>query len=249
MTSDSNHPVAVVSHASEPVQGAVAARLLSDGYRVVACVHEGEDNAVAVAGPVTGFSGDLSDRGAAERLVEFTLDRFGRVDVLVATPLPFQAHSYGPVSGLLQSGMRLLQPWTNLVEAFAPALTSPNGRIISVVKNTGRYRSGYFRLDTEASEAPQALAHGAVLSLTRQLALEFASRRIRVNAVVTGLIEESIELSKLDAVSRQYLIEEVSLGRFGQAEEVASVVSFLASAASNYVTGDAIDVNGGWWMS
>jgi 3-oxoacyl-[acyl-carrier protein] reductase len=229
------------------VQGAVAVRLISDGYRVISCVNERADSAVDES--MTPFSGDLSDRGTADRLLEFTLHKFGRVDVLVVSPLPSRAHSYGLGSSLLQSGMQLLQPWTNLVEAFAPVLTSPNGRIISIVKSTGRYRSGYFRVDTEASEAPQALAHGAVLSLTRQLALELASRKIRVNAVVTGLIEGSTELSRFDAVSRQYLLEEISLGRFGQAEEVASVVSFLASAASNYVTGDAIDVNGGWWMS
>jgi 3-oxoacyl-[acyl-carrier protein] reductase len=89
-------------------------------------------------------------------------------------------------------------------------------------------------------------------ALTRQLGLELATHRIRANAVAVGWIRgESTQRawSKLNDHERSFVLQEISLGRFGEPDEVAGVIAFLAGEASSYLTGTTIDVNGGWWMS
>lgn len=244
--------IAIVTQVSDPVLAAAVAMLAESGVVVVACdLEPGCARALAEASRlVTAFSGDLALKGECDRLIASTLERFGRIDILVNGPvLPIRIERPFAADALLDAGTAALRPWTNCVEAVEPKLAL-NGRIVSMVTSTGQYRSGYFLPQSQRqSAAGEALANGAILGLTRQLALELAPRGIRVNAVVMGLLEGSREWEQMSAEERGYVLEEISLGRLGTAEEVSGVIAFLASEASNYVTGDAIDVNGGWWMS
>jgi NAD(P)-dependent dehydrogenase (short-subunit alcohol dehydrogenase family) len=126
------------------------------------------------------------------------------------------------------------------------------GQIIHVVSSIGRYRSSWFRGGSErGSRVLQAAVEGALVSQTRQLAFEFASQRIRVNAVAHGWIR-GIPPEPDEALSdeeKEYLLSEISLRRPGEPDEVAAVIAFLAGPASSYITGTVLDVNGGWWMS
>jgi len=91
-----------------------------------------------------------------------------------------------------------------------------------------------------------------VLALTRELAFELAAAGVYVNAVVPGLIETKEakrNWEKLSEKTKSYVLAESALGRAGSPDEVAAVICFLASERSSYITGTAIDVNGGWWMS
>lgn len=249
--SETSGKTAIVTGVGEPVLAATAKMLADGGVQVVACGPEGALADLDRGGGVTlPFSGDLALRDEAARLVALTLERFGRIDMLINGPVlaPRLARPFAH-NGLLDAGAAALRPWTNCIEAVEPVLAS-NGRIVSVVTSAGQYRTGYFVPQGQTdSAAPEAMANGAILGLTRQLALELAPRRIRVNAVVMGLLEGSQEMERMNAEERRYVLEEISLGRLGTAEEVSGVIAFLASEASNYVTGDAIDVNGGWWMS
>jgi 3-oxoacyl-[acyl-carrier protein] reductase len=253
--SETSAKTAIVTRVSDPVLAAAAIMLAASGVQVVACdLNSACPGELADADQGTNailpFSGDLALREEAARLVALTLDRFGRIDMLINGPvLPDRLERPFADNALLDAGTAALRPWTNCLEAVEPLLAS-NGRIVSVVTSAGQYRTGYFLPQGQTqSAAPEAMANGAVLGLTRQLALELAPRGIRVNAVVMGLLEGSPETELMNAEERRYVLEEISLGRLGTAEEVAGVVAFLASEASNYVTGDAIDVNGGWWMS
>lgn len=254
---ETSKKTAIVTRVNEPVLAATAMMLAASGVQVVACGPDaGGPDAGGLAkvdrgaGEMLPFSGDLTLREDAARLVALTLDRFGRIDILingsVLSPRPERPFAD---NALLDAGTAALRPWTNCVEAVEPVLAS-NGRIVSVVTSAGQYRTGYFLPQGQrGSAAPEAMANGAILGLTRQLALELAPRKIRVNAVVIGLLEGSQEMEQMNAEERRYVLEEISLGRLGTAEEVAGVIAFLASEASNYITGDAIDVNGGWLMS
>lgn len=244
-----------MTQVGNPILAAAAIMLATSGIQVIACDLEA-DRAQAVVdegrhlAPIVPFTGDLSSKDETDRLISSTLDRFGRIDILLNGPVvPAGIVWPGADTGLLDAGLAGLRTWVNCVEAAAPVLSS-GGRIVSVVTSAGQYRSGYFLLQNNLLSAmPEALVNGSILGMTRQLALELATRKIRVNAVVTGLMEGSEEFEAMTAREREYVLEEISLRRLGTPKEVASVIAFLVSRASNYVTGDAIDVNGGWWMS
>lgn len=126
------------------------------------------------------------------------------------------------------------------------------GRIILVVSSAGRYRSSWFRGQSESgSHVAQAAVEGALISQTRQLAFELAPRQVRINAVahgwIRGVAPEPDEI--LSEREREVLLSEISLRRPGEPDEVAAVIAFLAGAGSSYITGTVLDVNGGWWMS
>lgn len=114
------------------------------------------------------------------------------------------------------------------------------GRIISitsVVAATGN-----------AGQANYAAAKAGIIGFTRSLAREVGSRNITVNAVAPGFIDTDMTRA-LPEASREALVGQIALGRFGQAEEIAHAVAFLASPQAAYITGTTLHVNGGMYMN
>ena len=98
-----------------------------------------------------------------------------------------------------------------------------------------------------AGQAPYSAAKAALLGMAKSLAKEVGSRGIRVNAVTPGFITTDMT-SALPAQNKQSILAQIPLGTFGDPEDVARVVAFLASPASKYVTGQVLAVNGGLYM-
>lgn len=258
----SEAPVAIVTGLGHPVGEAIARRLARSGARLLLADGGGRalaDLATAAAqagGKAVAFEADARREPDAERLVETALARFGRVDMLVRGPETGGDEAWltdGAEAAMAAPG-RQLQSFLRLTRAAVqPMIAAGGGRIVHVVSAAGRYRSAYMRAaGLPASFALGASRDGAILAATRQLAFELAPHRIRLNAVAMGLIrtpETAAAWQALGERDRQFLREEISLQRLGEPDEVAAVVEFLASPASSYVTGAAIDVNGGWWMS
>ena len=231
--------VALVTGAAGAVGAAVARRFADEGAQLVLADEDGDALGrirLDLAGAeerVEGRAVDLASDSDAQSLVRRAVERFGRVDVLV--------NAMGAAGG---------PPWDQPgPEAWERRL---RGRIVNVATAAGRYRSAYFRSEgVTATGSASAAAAGGVLALTRELAMELGPH-VTVNAVVPGWIlteRSSREWEEMDEAVRRDILAEISLGRPGQPEEVAGVVLFLASDASSYVSGCAIDVNGGWWMS
>ena len=107
------------------------------------------------------------------------------------------------------------------------------GRIVNIVSLSG--------VKGTAGQTNYSAAKGAIISATKALAQEVAKRNITVNAVAPGFIKSDMT-SDLD---EKELIKMVPLNRFGEAEEVADLVSFLVSKKSSYITGEIININGG----
>jgi 3-oxoacyl-[acyl-carrier protein] reductase len=97
-----------------------------------------------------------------------------------------------------------------------------------------------------AYEGPYAAAKAALHSLTRSVAVEGGPFGVRANAVAPGIIES--RFVSRDAARFQTLAEQAPLRRIGRAEEVAEAIAFLASERSSYVTGEVLNVSGGWYM-
>jgi 3-oxoacyl-[acyl-carrier protein] reductase len=114
------------------------------------------------------------------------------------------------------------------------------GRIITISSVVGA--SG------NAGQTNYAAAKAGIFGFTKSLAREVGSRGITVNAVAPGFIDTDMTRALADA-QREALLQTIPLGRLGAAEEIASVVAFLASDGAAYVTGETLHVNGGMYMA
>jgi 3-oxoacyl-[acyl-carrier protein] reductase len=98
-----------------------------------------------------------------------------------------------------------------------------------------------------AGQVPYVSSKSGVIGMTKALARELASRNVTVNAVAPGFIETDMT-DALDQKLKEEHQKSIPLGRFGQAEEVADLVAFLASDSAAYITGQVIGINGGMYM-
>lgn len=132
-----------------------------------------------------------------------------------------------------------------VAQAAIPALRAARGSVVMIASRAGR--TGYAALNASASgtKAHYAASKAGLLSLVKSLAIELAPDGVRVNAVVPG----SIEGRMIPRERWPELAARIPLARLGTPDEVADAVRWLGSDAARYVTGHALDVNGGTWMS
>jgi NAD(P)-dependent dehydrogenase (short-subunit alcohol dehydrogenase family) len=196
---------------------------------------------------------DVADESEVEAAVQSTLDTFGRIDILfnnAGTPIGAQ-----PFLDLTNSDWDLswnvnVMGIVYLCRHAIPVMQRQGGG--SIINN-----SSLSGLRVVSSYAAYAATKHAVIGLTKALAADFGRDRIRANAVCPGDIdtqmgdiamaiaaaELGVDIDELEAPAP---LDVMAMGRRGQPEEVASVVAWLASDASSYVTGEAITVDGGW---
>jgi len=132
-----------------------------------------------------------------------------------------------------------------VAQAAIPALRRSRGAAVMIASRAGR--TGYAALNASPSgtKAHYAASKAALLSLVKSLAIELAPDGVRVNAVVPG----SIEGRMIPRERWSELATRIPLGRLGTPDEVAAAVRWLCTDQARYVTGHALDVNGGTWMS
>ena len=253
--------VAVVTGAGGAVGAAVARRFADEGARLVLADEDKESldqigqELGHAAESVDGVSVDLTSASQVDALVERAVARFGRIDILVnAMGMSEEPPWSEPGPAVWERHLRSLTACVLCCHAVAPAMRARGrGRIVNIAATAGRYRSAYFRPEgATGTGVPSAATSGGVLAVTRELALELGPGGVNVNAVVPGWIltdRSAREWEQMPERARRDILSEISLGRPGRPVEVAGAVLFLASDASSYVSGAAIDVNGGWWMS
>jgi NAD(P)-dependent dehydrogenase (short-subunit alcohol dehydrogenase family) len=193
---------------------------------------------------------DVTDRAAVEGMVAATLQRFGRLDILVN------------VAGVVSTGAAATlaeAEWDRVIavnlkgtflccQAAIPAMRANRfGRIVNlgsiIGKNGGNARPW---IDRGEQDRSSNLAYGAskagVHAITAFLARELAANGITVNAVAPGPIASAMTTNFPDTLRAL-----IPVGRMGRAEEVAAAIAFLARPDSAFITGEVLDVNGGMW--
>jgi 3-oxoacyl-[acyl-carrier protein] reductase len=241
--------VVLITGASRGIGRAIALRFAKDGARVGINFRQNAVAAEATAEEVSSLGGeplllpgDATDQAAVASMFESLLGHWGRIDVLVNN------------AGIVRDTLILRMSdddWdsviaTNLRSAFLctraalrSMLRQRNGRIINVASISG--------LRGNAGQANYAASKAALVGFTKSVAREVASRGITVNAVAPGLIETDIT-AQMPEKARDALVQQIPIGRMGTPDEVAEVVSFLASDRAGYITGQAIVVDGGLAM-
>jgi 3-oxoacyl-[acyl-carrier protein] reductase len=240
---------ALVTGASRGIGRAVACQLAQEGASVIVSYAAGARDAQAVVdeiaaagGTALAFAADVRDEAAVKSLVRFTNQAFGRIDVLVAAA--------GVVRDQLASTMTLDQ-WETVIQTN---LRGPFLCIREVLPFMMRQRSGNIVcVSSIAAErggrghANYVASKGGVNSLVRSLAVELARKHIRVNAVSPGIVATDMS-QRIRDLADQDIITQIPLRRYGQPEEVARAVCFLASDEASYITGEILRVTGGFGL-
>ena len=259
---DLQDKVAIITGAGDDIGIATARRFLKEGATLV--LSGADADALDALKLEPGLLGrrimpvvtDGEDAAAIKAIVAKALSAHGRVDILVNAASLEGGRSWNETDGAewdrqVAAGPTSVFHWCRAVSFHM--IGRRQGKIVNVAWSAGRYRSWYFPTGSAfRSGVAYASGQGGVLALTRELAFELAAEGIYVNAVVPGLIETEEakrDWEKLSETTKSYVLAESALGRMGMPDEVAAVVCFLASERSSYITGTAIDVNGGWFMS
>ena len=215
-------------------RGASVAVNVRDAARAAAAAADLGDRALAVAG-------DIASEGMAESVVLRTLDRFGRVDVLVNNAAVAHSTRFLDISRAewretLETN--LTAPFL-LMQAVAPMMKAQRyGRIVNISSRAGRMVSTLAGAHYTASKA-------GLLGLTRAAAKELGPFGITVNAVCPGLIDTELTQSNATPERLAQIAAAYPVPRLGTAREVADLICFAASEAAGYITGASFDINGG----
>jgi len=239
--------VAIVTGSSRGIGAASARRLAAEGAKVVINYNQNEQAAQQVASSIRDAGGealvvraDVSDEARMEALFQETLQRFGRLDILVNNAAAFGSQSLEEMDRAHFQRLVDVNIWGLVVACrLAGRHMVEGGRIInfSSMGVAKAFPSGGMYAATKA----------AVESLTRTAASELASRDIRVNALVIGLVATDMA-DEVPMKLKRLIASQTLVGRIGRPEDVAGAVAFLASDDARWVTGQTLGVNGGYVM-
>jgi len=242
-----NNKVAIVTGASKGIGAGIARRLAADGAQVVvnyASSRSGADKVVAdivsAGGAAIAVGADVTSEAQAIALVEAAIARFGRLDIVVNNAGIYQLAPIEDSTEALyrrQFDLNVLGPLL-VIRAALPYLVE-GGSIINIGSNVTRV--------LPPDSAVYTGTKGALDAITGVLARELGPRGIRVNAVNPGMIEtEGTHAAGAIGSAFQAWYESLTpLGRIGQVQDVAPIVSYLASSDAGWVTGEIILASGG----
>jgi len=234
MSTAANAPkVAVITGASQGIGAGLAAGFRRAGYGVVGAARSmppsGDDRYIPV-------EGDIAEAKTARRVVAQALDRFGRIDTLVNNAgiyigKPFTEYSLDDYTAITAVNLTGFFHITQL--AIAQMIDQGAGHVVNVSTSLVDHA------DSNRPSALPALTKGGLVAVSRSLAIEYASRGIRVNAVSLGVIETPAH----DTASYEQLRGLHPLGRVGEVSDVVDAIMYLDGAT--FVTGETLHVDGG----
>ncbi|WP_164821311.1 SDR family NAD(P)-dependent oxidoreductase [Paenibacillus koleovorans] len=247
--------VAIVTGASRSLGRAVALRYAAEGAAVVVGCGSDEQAANEVVAQIESAGGqalairaDVSIEAEVVRLVKRTTDTFGRIDILVNNAGVDPRQHWLDISGDDWDRVMRINVKSQFLctQAVFPHMKAVGGghmiNVSSVVFWRGQ--SGY---------AHYVASKGAIVGLTRAMARELGEHNIRVNCITPGAVLTETELDKLGSAEAQeqasaYLLQEQALKRRETTDDIVGAFVFLASADCGFVTGQCLNVDGGWIM-
>jgi 3-oxoacyl-[acyl-carrier protein] reductase len=240
--------VAVVTGGSRGIGRAIAISLAAEGAAVAVCsrsLEGGKETTSLIdsrGGAAYPYQVDVADAASVSALVDEVLKRFGRIDILVNNAgitadnllLRLKEADWDAVINTNLKGTY------NCTKAVARTMVRQrSGKIINVTSIVG--------IVGNPGQANYCASKAGIIGFTKSVARELASRNITVNCVAPGYIKTSMT-DAFPQKAREELLKLIPLGRLGEPEDVAEIVKFLASPASDYITGEVIRADGGMAM-
>jgi NAD(P)-dependent dehydrogenase (short-subunit alcohol dehydrogenase family) len=233
MSPPDSQKVAIITGASQGIGAGLVAGFRASGYAVVGTSRSirpcDESDYLTV-------QGDISEAKTAERVAEETLDRFGRIDSLINDAGVFISKPfthYSPDDYAAITAVNLAGFFHITQRAIRQMVDQGSGHIVNITTSI---------VDRPSSERPSALValtKGGLAAVTRSLAIEYASRGVRVNAVAPGVIKTPLH----ELASYKGLAELHPLGRLGEVRDVVEGILYLERAT--FVTGEILHIDGG----
>jgi NAD(P)-dependent dehydrogenase (short-subunit alcohol dehydrogenase family) len=252
--------VAIVTGGSEGIGKAAALSMAREGARVFIVARRpdvldqaAQEIKTATEGAVVPIAADVTDRGTAGRVVQAAMDQFGRVDILVNNAGTSMAKGFEEVSEEDWEADFNLKVWgaVRLIRAAIPEMRRVGGGRIINVTNLGGRTPG-------PSSMPTSISRAAGIAITKGLSKDLAKDNILVSTVCIGLIksgqherryalmkESQPDLTIDEFYDRAAKARNVPLGRVAEAHEAGDVITFLASERASYLTGIAVNIDGG----
>ena len=240
---------ALVTGASRGIGAAIAKSLAKEGAFVIINYNGSKERANAVAAEITADGGkaavygcNVSDYSACEKMAKDIMETYGHLDILVNN------------AGITRDDLLMKMS----EEAFDAVIATNLKGTFNTIRHFSRYllkqRSGtIINLSSvsgilgNAGQANYCAAKAGVIGITKSVAREMASRGITVNAIAPGFIRtEMTDVLKDDI--KKALMEQIPMKNFGEVEDIANTVAFLASEDARYITGQVISVDGGMAM-
>ncbi|AKQ54643.1 SDR family oxidoreductase [Bordetella hinzii] len=228
----SQHKVAIITAGGSGMGAAAARKLAQEGFQVAILSSSGKGEALAAELGGLGVTGSNLSVDDIARLVDATMQRWGRIDAVV------NSAGHGPKGKLLEisdadwaRGMEFyLLNVVRITRLVAPIMQAQQGGSIVNI-------STYATFEPEAAFPTSGVFRAGLAAFTKLFSDEYAASNVRMNNVLPGFIDSLPE--KEERRGR------IPMGRYGRAEEVADLIAFLASARSSYITGQNIRIDGG----
>lgn len=230
--------VVLITGATGGIGGAIAGQMKAAGATVVITGRSAEKLS-AFDDSFIKIVSDLSAEGTAEKLISDTIERVGRIDVLInnagiTKDTLLMRMSDEQFDEVINTNLRATFKLCRA--AITPMMKQRFGRIINMASIVGVVGG--------AGQANYAASKGAIIAMTKSIAAEVASRGITANAIAPGFIKTPMTDVLPDELKKKYL-EQIPAGRFGEPIDVANACVFLASDEASYINGQTIHVNGG----
>lgn len=242
--------VAIVTGSSRGIGKAIALMLAEQGMKVVVTYNTELSKANDVLDKIKSFGGECmveqfnaGNRKSIKNLVSRVVEKYKTVDVLINNAAIAQEKPFGTITDddwEKMMAVNLQCPFIFSQEIVPFMIKNKWGRIVNIVSIGGQW--GGF------NQVHYAAAKAGLINLTRSLAKIYSKDGINVNAVSPGLVMTDMSSNELNTSAGLEKVKNIPIGRIARPEEIASVVKFLCSEDSSYITGQTINVNGGMYF-
>ena len=236
---DLKDKVVLITGATGGIGGAIARQMKQAGANVVVTGRSAEKLNESFGDDFVKIAADLSDDGMAEKLINDTIEKTGRIDVLInnagiTADTLLMRMSDEQFDQVIDTNLRATFKLCRAV--IMPMMKQRFGRIINMASIVGVVGG--------AGQANYAASKGGMIAMTKSIAAEVASRGITANCIAPGFIKTPMTDVLSDELKKTYL-SQIPAGRFGEPDDIANVCVFLESDEASYINGQTIHVNGG----